>query len=203
MAHPYSTDSPERRTMPLFIAASAIGATFLTFFFIDSYHIAVPWWASPPIDTMAFYGLFYELFDRWIWKWSLLHKLHIVRVPDISGTWAGSVHPTETNGVSAGLAVRADLRIEIKQSWTEILLLGDAHFSGSRSLSASIITVDECTLSYEYLSEPKPSAPNTMHAHRGIARVTLNDRNGTLNGEYYSGRDRQNIGTIRLQRASR
>jgi len=29
MAHAYSTDSPERRRIPFFIAATAIGATFL------------------------------------------------------------------------------------------------------------------------------------------------------------------------------
>jgi hypothetical protein len=201
MAHTYSTDSTERRYIPFFIAVAAIGATFIVFHFIDRYQITVPWWATPPIDTMAFYGLFYELFDRWIWKWSVLHKLHIVTAPDLSGNWAGRVEPIETDGVSAGLTVKADLKITIKQTWTTMLIIGDAKLSKSHSLSASLITSGECTLNYEYLNEPRPSAPSTMHAHRGVARVIVNEKDGKLDGEYFSGRDRQNIGTIHLRRS--
>ena len=201
MAHTYSTDSLERRYIPFFIAVAAIGATFSVFHFIDRYHLVVPWWATPPIDTMAFYGLFYELFDRWIWKWSVLHGFSIIKVPNLSGSWTGSVQPSETVGVSSGLGVKADLNVQIKQTWTTMLIIGDATLSRFHSLSANLITGADCTLSYEYLNEPKPSASNTMHTHRGIARLIVNEKDATLEGEYYSGRDRQNIGTIRLQRS--
>ncbi len=201
MAHSYSTDSAERRYMPLFIAIAAIGATFAVFHFLDRHHVTVPWWATPPIDTMAFYGLFYELFDKWGWKCWPLHKLHIIRVPNLSGTWTGRVEPIETSGVSAGLGVKTNLKIEIKQTWTTMLVLGDASLSKSQSVSGNLLTRDGYTLSYEYLNEPKPSAPSTMHAHRGVARMMVDEKNSRLEGEYYSGRDRQNIGTIHLRRS--
>lgn len=201
MAHTYSTDSPERRYVPFFIAITAIGATFSVFHFIDRYQIAVPWWATPPIDTMAFYGLFYELFDRWIWKWSVLRKLHIIKVPNLSGTWTGQVQPIETNSVSAGLGVNTDLKIQIKQTWTTMFIIGETNLSQSRSLSATLVTCGECTISYEYLNEPKPLASSTMHTHRGVARAMVNEKEARLDGEYYSGRDRQNIGTIHLRRS--
>src|SRR5712692_3706761 len=156
MAHSYSTDSAERRYVPFFIAIAAIGATFTVFHFINRHQITAPWWATPPIDTMAFYGFFYELFDRWVWKWSVLHKLHIIRVPNLSGIWTGRAEPIETNGVSAGLGVKTDLKVQIKQTWTTMSIFGDAKHSKSHSLSASLITSGECTLSYEYLNEPKP-----------------------------------------------
>jgi hypothetical protein len=201
MAHTYSTDSSERRSIPFFIAIAAIGATFTVFHFLNQYHITVPWWLTPPIDTMAFYGLFYELFDEWIWKWRLLHKLHIVKVPNLSGIWTGQVQPTSTGGISAGLTTKADLTIEIRQTWTTIMIIGNASLSESHSLSASLITGGEPILSYEYLNEPRSSAPSTMHAHRGIARLIVNEMQSRLEGEYYSGRDRQNIGAIVLRRS--
>ncbi|HET7207368.1 MAG TPA: hypothetical protein VFI95_12395 [Terriglobales bacterium] len=203
MAHTYSTDSAERRYVPFFIAIAAIAATFTVFHFLDRYQITVPWWATPPIDTMAFYGVFYELFDRWVWKCGPLHKLRIIRVPNLSGIWTGRVEPIETNGVSAGLGVKADLSIQIRQTWTTMLIIGDAALSQSHSLSANLLTSGECTLSYEYLNEPRPSAPSTMHAHRGVARVMVLGNCARLDGEYYSGRDRQNIGTIHLRRSQR
>src|SRR6267378_2593170 len=49
----FATDSTERRYIPFFIAAAAVGATFLVFHFLDKYRIEPPWWASPPVDTMA------------------------------------------------------------------------------------------------------------------------------------------------------
>jgi hypothetical protein len=201
MAHTYSTDSVERRYIPFFIAAAAIGATFLTFHFADKYHFTPPWWASPPIDTMAFYGLFYFFFDRYIWKLPIIRWLRFTKIPDLSGTWQGRVQPIETGGVSAGLRVNTDITVSIQQTWTGLLIAGRTELSKSHSLSGDFITIDEYSVSYEYTNEPSASAPQTMHAHRGTARLSLDKTQTILEGEYYSGRDRQNIGTIRLTRA--
>jgi len=198
MAHTYSTDSAERRFIPLFIAAAAVGAAFLAFHVVDTYQIRLPWWASPPIDTMAFYGLFYWIFDHYIWKWPLIHRLRITQIPDLSGTWRGHVQPTETNSVSAGLGSEVEITLTIQQTWAHLLITGRTNLSKSHSLSGSLIVRDECSISYEYLNEPSAPAPATMHAHRGTAMLLIDKTRTKLEGEYYSGRDRQNIGTIRL-----
>ncbi len=39
-----------------------------------------------------------------------------------------------------------------------------------------------------------------MDAHRGTTVLTIDQTCRKLEGEYYSGRDRQNIGTIHLKR---
>jgi hypothetical protein len=202
MAHAYSTDSPERQYIPFFIASAAIAAAFVTFHLLDTYNIQLPWWASPPIDTMAFYGSFYWLFDRSIWKWKWIHRLQITRIPDLSGVWHGHVKPSQTD-VSTGLELNAAITISIRQTWTSLLLAGQTKLSKSRSLSGSLLTEDECSMSYEYLNEPSPSAPSTMHVHRGTAILYFDKAGTMLNGEYYSGRDRQNIGTIQLARAKK
>ena len=54
-------------------------------------------------------------------------------------------------------------------------------------------------LSYEYRNEPKPHAAATMHPHRGMTRLGLVSP-GRLEGEYYTGRDRQNYGTLSLEK---
>jgi hypothetical protein len=202
MVHTYSTDSSERRYIPFLIAAAAIGAAFLTFSVITKYHISLPWWASPPIDTMAFYGLFYGLFDRYVWRWHWVRGLRITKIPDLSGSWHGYVNPAEANGVSSGLVAKVEIEVSIQQTWSTLFIIGRTSSSRSHSLSGSFVTSHECTLSYEYLNEPSAQALSTMHAHRGMARLSLDGTYQILEGEYYSGRDRQNIGTIRLIRTT-
>jgi hypothetical protein len=200
MAHTYATDSAERKYIPLCIAAAAIGGAFLTFHYLKKHHIDMPWWFGPP-DTMALYGLFYLMFDRFVWKFPPLRWLAITKVPDLSGKWHGKVEPAPTPGVSAGLAAPKDITLTIRQTWTELLVSAQTEQSKSRSLSGAIVVADEMSLSYEFTNEPAAPAPPTMHAHRGVARLILNATQTVLEGEYYSGRDRQNIGAIRVTRS--
>jgi hypothetical protein len=200
MAHTYSTDSDERRYIPFFLALAAIGATFVVFRVTEGYQIKVPWWASPPVDSMAFYGLFYLAFDRYIWKWRLLHWLRIAKIPDVSGEWDGQAVPTPTSGVSAGLGTPTEIRLSIRQTWTSLLVTARTSRSGSHSVSGAITVADDVRVTYQYVNEPSASAPDTMHTHRGTALLTLDHRGNSMNGEYYSGRDRQNFGTIQVSR---
>ncbi|SRR6266550_4236433 len=201
MAHTYATDSGERKIVPFFLAAAAIGGAYLTFHLLKKYHIEMPWWAFLPIDTMGMYGLLYAFFDRVAWKWRFTRWIGVTQIPDLSGTWYGQVQPAPTPGMSAGLAAPIDITLSIKQSWTEILIGATTNQSRSHSLSGAIVVADDPSLSYEYANEPLPSAATTMHAHRGIVRLMVNPSRSVLEGEYYSGRDRQNIGTIRVARS--
>ena len=78
--------------------------------------------------------------------------------------------------------------------------------SESRSLMAMMSKDDAGreVLTYEYRNEPRSGAVSTMHAHRGLARLSLRREDGDiLEGEYYTGRDRQHYGAIRLRRERR
>jgi hypothetical protein len=161
------------------------------------FNVELPEWISAP-DALAFYGLFYAIFDRLIWRWRWVHMLGITKVPNLSGTWHGQVASANSN--APGFGTPANIVLTIRQSWTEILIRAETLQSISNSLSAHILVRDDYVLSYEYTNEPRAGAPDTMHAHRGIARLSF-DGKDSLVGEYFTGRDRQNFGTITLKRA--
>lgn len=193
MAHPYATDSDERKTVPLFLAAlaivSAIGLSrVLTW-------IHWPGWIDAPA-TLGFYGLYYEAFRRWIWRANLLHRFGIVKVPLLDGSWTGHVSTSFDD-----LAGRHPVTVEITQDWTHLLVRLISEYSRSESLVGGILVATEVSLSYDYRNEPLPGAVGTMHAHRGSATLRYDRETGVLEGEYFSGRDRANYGAIRLERA--
>jgi hypothetical protein len=201
MAHTYATDSPERKYIPLFLAAAAIGAAFLTFQLLKNNHIDAPWWIGPP-DTMVFYGLFYVIFDQLIWKLPPLRWFGITKVPNLSGRWHGKAEPAPTPGISQGLTAAKDITLTIRQTWSELRVTAQTEQSKSESLSGVIVVADEVSMGYEFRNEPSAPAPLTMQAHRGFARLTLNAAQTVLEGEYFSGRGRQTIGTIRVTRSN-
>jgi hypothetical protein len=151
---------------------------------------------------MALYGFFYWLFDQYIWRWRPLHFFGVVRVPCLLGIWHGNVHPTPTSGVSAGRQVETGMQIEIKQTWTEIFISGATNQSKFHSLSASISIDEENSILYEYVNDPSADAVDTMHTHHGTAQLIINKLVTELSGEYYSGRDRQNFGSLRFKKQS-
>jgi len=71
----------------------------------------------------------------------------------------------------------------------------------SQSLVAALQvgTPEGTVLSSQYRNEPKPGALATMQIHYGTARLALRDA-AVLEGEYYSGRGRQNYGAIRIEK---
>ena len=51
-----------------------------------------------------------------------------------------------------------------------------------------------------YVNEPKSGAVGTMNMHQGTAVLKLKEQ--ILEGDYYSGRGRQGIGSITLHKAT-
>jgi len=86
--------------------------------------------------------------------------------------------------------------------WKISICLETQH-SKSRSLSASILVEDsnEIVLNYEYLNEPKPKARPSMNIHRGTTRLILSSDFRELDGDYYSGRGRQNYGSLKFKKS--
>ena len=88
--------------------------------------------------------------------------------------------------------------LKIFQNWARIKILLNTDQSSSQSKTASIIidTPEGKYLSYQYINDPRPNAVKTMSIHRGTARLLFDEKKNSLEGEYYSGRDRQNFGSL-------
>ncbi len=197
--HSYSIDSTERRSIPFFIAVAAILSAVALSHVLKKCQMELPGAFGTPVSTMALYGLYYWLFDRFLWKLKPLQFLGITKARNLSGSWIATVTPAHGDAVSSGLATAATLDVQIHQNWSSLLIVGVGQLSRFRSITATLSTGEECVLSYEYINEPLASAPSTMHIHRGTTRLHFEPTRNEFVGDYYSGRDRQTSGTIRLQ----
>jgi hypothetical protein len=193
--HGYSTDSDEKRVVPLFLAGLAIALAWVSSNLLAYVHLSMPWWVDAP-SSMFFYGALYALFDRHLWRHPLMQKLGLVKTPNLAGRWQGYLTSSFDNH-----AKRYDLCVQIFQSWTQISVFLSTATSASRSCVAVIQVADPegVALIYQYENQPLANATRTMHMHYGTAMLRLSS--GTkLTGDYYAGRDRGTFGWISCHR---
>ena len=193
--HGYSTDSDERRVVPLFLALVAISLAWLSSKLLEVTHLAIPWWVDAP-SLMVFYGALYTLFDKYVWKNGFACKLGLVKIPNLAGCWRGYLISSFD-----GHAKRHNLVINIFQTWTQLAVFLATATSISRSCAAVIQVGDPegVALTYQYQNQPLADATRTMHMHFGTAMLRVSD-GGCLVGDYYSGRDRRTYGRICCRR---
>ena len=125
----------------------------------------------------------------------MLRKLKLIQLPDLNGEWIGEVESSYSQDGSTH-----SVSVVILQRWSKILIGLETQNSRSRSVMASLRIVDllNSELSYQYVNEPKSNAPDTMAMHRGT--TTLELIGSALEGDYYTGRGRGEVGTIKLHR---
>lgn len=194
--HPYAIDSGERRLVPFFLAVLGILAALGLSKGLTWLSLSVPWWLDAPA-TMGFYSVFYGVFDRWLWRLPALALMRIVRTPLLDGRWRGEIVSSYDDRQA-----KQPVNVLIIQSWTKIGITLETEQSRSSSTIGGITDgADGPLLTYDYVNEPRGSAIHTMHMHRGVAHLRLRDQ-GTLEGDYFSGRGRETQGAIRLERVS-
>lgn len=193
--HAYATEATGRRAVPVYLAVAAIVLALALSATLDRLDLTVPWWLDAPA-VIGFYGILYRFYDQTAWRWRV-GPLRLSDVPYVGGTWVGEVCSTH----EPEIVHVAQLRI--RQTWTAI----EIEFVGERSGSCSTMaTVNPsngtgCHLLYEYLSEPRSLAPESMAIHRGVALLRLRD-DGELEGDYYTGRGRHTHGSMRFRRGA-
>ena len=151
------------------------------------------WWVSVP-SFAGFFTCLHWTFDRYVWRVGVLRKLGLVGAPGLGGEWVGSVE------WSYGKEANREISVSIVQRWSKMSITAETEHSQSRSVAASLRDDGGSfpELTYMYVNEPKPSAVGTMNMHRGTAVLKL--RGQMLEGDYYSGRGRREIGAITLCR---
>ncbi len=193
--HPYTTDSDERQKVPAFLAFAAVLAAFVLPKILLKLDWAVPWWLDAP-STMGFYGLFHTAFDRYMWRWSWIRSLGLVKVPILDSIWEGEL----SSDYSPGSPVK--MKATIRQRWTKLSVFCEFPESRSESTTASLLVEGPAgpALLYQYRNAPVVTAVDTMAMHEGTVRLYL--LNGELEGDYYAGRNRKTIGGIKLKKVS-
>lgn len=194
--HPFSTDSPERDRLRLVLFVISIALAWTTHVALSVLNLEIPWWLDAP-SVIFFYGILFYLLDNHLWRTPLVHRVGLIRIPDLNGTWTGEV---DSSYEAAADEKPINAIVKVRQSWTKIIVVLETDRSRSVSELAMVLTArPEPVLSYEYRNEPNARATESMHAHRGTAALTF--ENETLFGDYYSGRDRRNHGMLRLRRS--
>lgn len=194
---PYTTDSDERRNIPLIIAIFSIASAWVLPTLVNvMLNRDIPWWVEAP-SVFGFYEIYFRIFNRHLWKLPLLSHFSIINVPNIGGKWIGKLSSSYND-----YSTPVDIEVLISQTWEEIELCLITNASTSRNITCSIMITQnhEPTISYDYINEPKIDAKKTMHMHRGSARLYLKKDGNTLEGDYFSGRDRKEMGDISLKR---
>jgi hypothetical protein len=196
--HSYATDSNERKTVIFLLAViSILSARYTNKIFLNEIlNLTIPWWSE--ISPFGFFLLFFTIFDKYLWQNRFIHKIGLIKTPNLNGVWKGGI----SSSFDPDMA-KKDVKAKIHQSWIHIGINLETESSHSHSLSANVLTEDQnnVMISYEYLNEPKFNAEETMHIHRGTCRLTLSSDGQKLNGEYYTGRDRKNFGSMTLTRS--
>lgn len=167
-------------------------------FILTRNNIVVPFYIEIPSIT-AIYAFFFTLFDRYLWKISIFKKLGIIVADDLSGKWQGIIKSSHDK-------LKSDIKAElnIKQSATGVKIHGI--FDQSRSVSVhesfgKSEVDDKTALFYFYRNEPQYDAVETMAIHEGSVKLIYNGKD-ELAGYYYSGRDRNHYGTIRVKKVN-
>ncbi len=196
--HSYAIESHEQRRVYFVLVALSIVSAWVLHAVLQFFELSVPWFIDAPA-VMGFYEIYIELFERWAWRQKFARALRLSTVRDISGKWTGNIRTSFEQH-----ALPHPCQVEIRQTWTRMSIsLRTAH-SNSHSLTAAVSSEQDGQISvtYEYINEPQSASPHTMQAHRGTAHLASAgvDKPNVLEGEYYSGRGRQNYGSLYLER---
>ena len=190
--HSYELEGRGRVAVALAIAS--ILMIWLLHVVLNAIDFEPQWWLSVP-SFAGCYSSLYWLFDRYVWRLGLLRKLKLIQLPDLNGKWVGEVESSYSQDSHAH-----SVSVVIVQRWSKMLVRLETGNSRSHSVMASLRTIDlpNPELSYQYVNEPKSNAPGTMEMHRGTATLEL--IGSGLEGDYYTGRGRREVGTIKLSK---
>ncbi len=156
-----------------------------------------PQWLVSAPSMGATFVLTYAVFDRYVWRWSLLRRLSLVGVRDLSGTYEGRL--TSTFKDEQGDPIERDITLQVVQTWTRVKIEMTVRSGTSSSMSTSAlgsVTNDGTAscLTYIYKNKVNPGlADADMGDHDGAADLRIY-ADGHVTGRYFNSRPR--AGTI-------
>jgi hypothetical protein len=200
--HSYAVESPERRSIPLYLAGASFGVAYALKHVAHLAGLTPSSYAYLP-SGFVIYALLYVLFDRFAWRWRLLRVIGLVRIPYVGGDWNAQLRSSHSEMRKEHPAV---LRIE--QTWTSIRLTVDGARSFSASEMALIRSISESVheVRWEYSAESKTPSTGSDFNHRGVTMLRFTVKEGVvrspMEGHYYTQQGRETHGELEAERAS-
>jgi len=143
----------------------------------------LPFWIGS-LSPLCAYIILYTLFEKFAWHWKIFSLLKIVTAPDLCGRWIGKQRSSykENDG-----NVESDVAIEIKQSFSKIIVRAFYQKSLSESVVADFYELnDENYLFYTYDNDPISLKSGTMEKHRGTTKLQYFHKEKRLIGTYFN-----------------
>jgi hypothetical protein len=195
--HPYQIDEEIRIRVFIISAFLAVGAARILNLAIQALPFSIPWWVETP-SVLGFFGLFVWLFDSYFWKIKFIQQMEWFYIPNLNGVWETEIKSSYTD---FDKSVQA--RTIIRQTASKISISLETDTSSSHSIHAALMRterVNKFELAYNYINTPKADSLSSMSIHHGTVWLQISDTGQILDGEYYSGRGRQNFGRLVFKR---
>ncbi|WP_107936488.1 hypothetical protein LG296_20680 (plasmid) [Ureibacillus chungkukjangi] len=190
--HQYSVDY-DRKIIYFLLASLSVFITGIIKNLFDLNGIGIS------VTGFTVFGFVFLIFDKFLWKWSVLYKLGLIKTPNLNGIWEGTLSSSYHDFKTPMPAC-----IEIKQTWTQICIFAKFNQSRSYSISANLEVNNgaRIVLSYVYLNKNRMTrSKGTMSAHSGITTLDFSLTEGLSEGKYYNEPPQNvNYGELQLKR---
>lgn len=160
------------------------------------------------ISSATLLTLFFHVaFKKWIWKFHWIPLLNpvIVLVPNLHGTWKGTLQSNWTDPETGEQVLPTEITAFIRQSFISISVEIHTSKMVSKSYIAGINTdgdTETQELCYSYNSKANAETLENNPWHEGTAKLEIfAGSNLKLKGNYWT--IRKTIGTIEMQRISK
>jgi hypothetical protein len=142
-----------------------------------------PFWLETLSPLMA-YGIFYALFEYYLWSHKMFSFLRITSVPDLRGRWTGS---QQSSYKQDGENVISAAVLEIRQSFSRVSVCAYYEKSQSDSVVATfVLTPSGPFLYYTFDNEPNSLKNGTMENHKGTAKIQMVPDKKHIVGAYFN-----------------
>lgn len=143
------------------------------------------------------YAILYYLFDKHIWKWKIIQKIH--GIPNLGGEWEGELDPSYSD-------TKMIMNLKVKQTWSQINFVSIYPESCSESNTASFFLEGGgiMKVGFGFINHSR----ELQHQYDGYNILDIDDETH-LFGRYFnnrdnsnSGREAGNVGTFKLTKIS-
>jgi hypothetical protein len=195
--HAYQVDQNVQKNIFILTFILAIASEYLFDLFIKKFSIPIPWWVESP-SIFLFFAFYLWLYNNYFWEKWPFNKLSWFKIPNINGDWN-----VEIKSSFAGFDKPISGKAKIRQTASKICISLETSQSKSSSTSGILINdvgSNDYELTYNFLNQPKAESTETMNIHRGTSILNFSENPNKLEGDYFSGRGRQQFGRIILKR---